>query len=111
MKNKFGGMKVPPNFCDMKLFQNNIKVPVSKCKRPLFKSHRGRTWDSGTVKIDDNDVQVHLDTTWGQYIYFQYGDKKEWYKIKMWSDSISFLQEKGWDIDPFGETKLTTKII
>ena len=96
----------------MKLYLNNINVPVIKCKfRPTFNTHRGRTWDSGEITIDDVKKTVHLDTSWGQYIYFQHGENNEWFKIKMWSDYKLDLQGKGWDVDPFGKTKLTTKIV
>jgi hypothetical protein len=91
-------------------YQNNNKVTVTKCKRPSFKSHRGRTWDSSSIFIDNREIKVYLDTTWGQYIYFQYGKNLEWYKIKMWSDHLLDLKNKGWDINPFEKTSLTTKL-
>ena len=98
----------------MKLFsEDGIKIPVLKSKRPSFKPNFGRTWDSMPVSIDDKPVNMHLDTTWGFYLYFQYGVDNQWYKFKMWSDPINDLNGKGsYDVDPFNnKTKLKTKNI
>lgn len=98
----------------MKLYsKEGIKIPVIKTKRPSFKANFGRTWDSSPINIDDVPVNMHLDTTWGQYLYFQYGIENQWYKIKMWSDPINDLIGKGsYDIDPFdSKTILKTKPI
>ncbi len=84
-----------------------IKLPVHKCTRPSFKNHRGRTWDSGIISIDKKD----LDTTWGFFIYFQYGVDLQWYKVKMFSEIEMDIKNPGnkYDIDPFSTTIITTK--
>lgn len=89
----------------MKFYIDNIKIPVVKCKKPKFSSHRGRTWDSGRVLVDNIETKVHLDTTWGEYIYFQYGLNLTWYKVKMLSSSLEDFNGKSWNIDPFSNPK------
>lgn len=48
------------------------KYPNSvKCKKPRFKSHRGRTWDNcKVIDIDGVENKGWLDTSWGEYFYF-----------------------------------------
>jgi len=43
--------------------------------------HRGRTWDFGYVEINLMEVKVWLDTTWGDYLYFEWDGS--WYKFRM----------------------------
>ena len=95
----------------MILYINNIKVPAISCKRPRFNNgHRGRTWDYGSIYIDDVEYNAHLDTTWGRCIYIQYGPNLKWYRINMWSDILSDLKGETYDVDPFdAKTKLYTK--
>jgi hypothetical protein len=95
----------------MKFYIDNIRIPVVKCKRPKFSDHGGRTWDSGSVIINGETIKVFLDTTWGHYIYFQFGKDLIWYKVPMISSSIDDFKNKKWDIDPFSNepSKITTK--
>jgi hypothetical protein len=86
-------------------YLDGVKLPVVKSKRPRFSTHRGRTWDTGNVRINGVEYKVHLDTTWGEYIYFQYGNENTWFKVKMISDTISDLKGNKWDIDPFSHRK------
>ncbi len=94
----------------MKLSTDGVKVPVVKTKRPKFSDHGGRSWDYGYILIDGEEFKAHLDTTWGQCVYFQYGETNQWYKMRMFSNNIEDLQGKKWDIDPFSRprTKLVT---
>lgn len=97
----------------MKLYLNGTKIPVVKTKRPSFKPVFGRSWDSTNVKVDGKDTTMYLDTTWGFYLYFQYGPENQWYKFKMWSDPIQDLKGKGtYDVNPFDKVKpeLTTTV-
>ena len=92
-------------------YLGEVKLPVKKCKRPSFKSHRGRTWDSGRIFIDGVECVVYLDTTWGNSIYFQYGDNMQWHSLKMWSELEADFNGKQYDVDPFQNPKpqITTK--
>ena len=81
------------------LLDGKIILTVTKCKRPSFKNHRGRTWDAGKIKIDGIEYEAHLDTSWGDYIYFQYGEKFDWYKVRMYSDATKAGPE--YNIYPF----------
>lgn len=58
---------------------NNSKVRVIKTKRPKF-GGKGRTWDSEYKTINNERVEVFLDTTWGSYAYFQ--KNGQWYKFQ-----------------------------
>lgn len=91
--------------------ENQVRLKVTKTKKPKFSTHGGRTWDFGHILIDGEKYEAHLDTTWGQYIYFQYGDANQWYKVKMYSDNIEDLKGNRYDIDPFSHDphKITTK--
>jgi len=77
---------------------NEIKVNIVKCKRPKFSNHRGRTWDSGKIQINEVIFNPWLDTTWGEYLYFIY--ENQWYKVKMWGGD-SWDDSDQYDIDPF----------
>jgi hypothetical protein len=92
----------------MKLYLNNVKLPVQKCKRPKFTNVKGATWDHGMCTIDGEEYKLYLDTTWGEYVYFQYD--VFWYKIKMFSTTVMDLKGIQYDIDPFDNVKLTTSI-
>lgn len=89
-------------------YLKGIKLPVTKCKRPTFRSHRGRTWDHGYIHIDGIKYEAHLDTTWGKRIYFQYGTELLWHSVQMWSEPEAQFVGKEFDIDPFSETLITT---
>lgn len=85
---------------------NGIKLPVLKCKKPSFSNVKGMTWDTGKMIVDGIEVTLHLDTTWGEYVYFQ--DKNgNWFKIKMFSTTENDLKGKSYDLDPFGKCVLT----
>ena len=90
-------------------YLDGIKLPVSKCKRPSFKFHRGRTWDRGSIYIDDVKYDAHLDTTWGQCIYFQFGEELQWYRVNMWSKMEAHFKGNEYTIDPFRECYIITK--
>jgi hypothetical protein len=53
-----------------------------KCAKPRMRDHRGATWDFHTI-IDTkgNRHTGYLDTSWGQYFYFQYGT--QWRKARI----------------------------
>lgn len=82
---------------------DGVTLPVTKCKKPKFSCHGGRTWDRFTIMIDGVEFDAHLDTTWGEYIYFQYDGS--WRKVKMVSSSVDDLSGKRWFIDPFSVYK------
>lgn len=94
------------------LYKDNVKLPVIKCKRPSFKSVRGRTWDHGSIYIDGVKHEAWLDTTWGFYLYFQTKETNQWHKIKMFSEVEMDFKGQKYDIDPFDDrsNQLTTKI-
>ena len=60
------------------------KLPVYRCKKPLFKDVHGRTWDSSNVLLNGETIQFYLDTSWGHYVYFALKDGLiyQWYKVK-----------------------------
>jgi hypothetical protein len=97
-----------------KFFLNGtIKLPASKCQRPSFKNHRGRGWDNGSILIDGVKYSAYLDTVWGFFIYFQFGEGLQWHKVKMFSDGTQDIRfpEKSYHIDPFKvpPEQITTK--
>jgi len=51
---------------------------------------------------------AHLDTTWGQFIYFQYGADLKWHKVKMYSSIEDDYKGNKFDVDPFGNCEITT---
>lgn len=59
--------------------KKGFKYPAVKCRKPMFSSHRGRTWDGDTKTINDNEIRFMIDTTWGFNYYFCYG--QEWYRL------------------------------
>lgn len=95
----------------MSFFLNNVRIPVTKCKKPTFKDIRGRTWDMGNIIIDGIETKAYLDTSWGVYIYFQHGSENKWYKVKMQSSPIDDLKGNRYDVDPFSNpyTEIITK--
>jgi hypothetical protein len=94
------------------LYQGKVKVPVQKCKQPKFRNVAfGRTWDTDTIYIDGVAKKVHLDTTWGTYLYFQ-DENNRWYKLRMFSEP--YAKGGGYNIDPYdyhnpSSTHLTSK--
>ena len=86
-------------------YQNGILLPVQKCKRPRFSCHAGRTWDVETIYIDGVKYDAHLDTTWGKYLYFQYSESLQWYRVPMWSSINEDFKGKKFDVDPFEKEK------
>jgi hypothetical protein len=51
----------------------NLIPGVTKCNRPKISSHGGRTWDSCDITLKDGtQIKGFLDTTWGDYVYFEY---------------------------------------
>lgn len=57
-------------------------LQCNKVKRPKFSSHRGRTWDFEIVNINNSQVKMYFDTTWGGAYYFEW--MNEWYRMSMW---------------------------
>ena len=91
-------------------YQDKVRVPSSKCKKPSFKDVKGMTWDSGRIKVNGVEVDAFLDTSWGEFIYIQFGEKLgkeldvcpyQWYKMRMQSTSLQYLQGQKFDVDPF----------
>lgn len=72
--------------------QTKIQIPIQRCEKPKF-GGRGRTWDSFTRVVDNIDVEFHLDTSWGNYIYFSAQDDR-WYKIPV-TFEYSFNDDNG----------------
>lgn len=96
----------------MSFYLNSVTLPVTKCKKPRFSCTKGATWDTGIIKIDDKEYDAHLDTSWGEYIYFQYGESNQWYKVRMRSTYMKDFEGKQYDLDPFARPScevLTTK--
>lgn len=77
--------------------ESSSEVSAKKVRRPKFSHHRGRTWDSTKIKINDCEVAVWLDTTWGTRFYFKWNNR--WYAISMTSL-----------IDPWTVTEYTVKV-
>lgn len=62
---------------------SNIFPGSTKCKRPSFNSHRGRTWDVCTIiDINGKEHKGWLDTSWGYYCYFQ-DENEDFRKVNM----------------------------
>jgi hypothetical protein len=94
----------------IKFFLGDVRLPVTKCKRPKF-GNRGRcTWDHGTIKIDGKEYEAHLDTSWGEYVYFQY--KGAWRKVKMIPSNMEEMKlGRTWDVDPFASPSIEIKVV
>ena len=75
-----------------------VAVNLRTCKQPSMSEHRGRTWDHGYIILEGEKIYAWLDTTWGEYIYFEYEGR--WYKVKMFSET-PWDQTTDYDIDPF----------
>jgi len=71
-------------FRDKEYYQNKDKTPkVFSAQKPKFSFHRGRTWDYCYIKlINGETVKGYLDTSWGNWIYFEGNDGK-WHKINI----------------------------
>lgn len=70
----------------MKIYNCNTKdgFTLTKCKRPSFKCCFGRTWDVyDSIKLDGEEIELYLDTTWGFFFYFEI--EKQWYKVRILS--------------------------
>lgn len=77
-----------------------IEISAPTCPQPSFSDYGGRTWDHGFIKIDGEEYKAYLDTTWGEYIYFQYNEK--WRRTRMQPIRPFILHpEDQYDIDPF----------
>tara|TARA_R110001592_G_scaffold332881_1_gene616522 strand:+ start:388 stop:690 length:303 start_codon:yes stop_codon:yes gene_type:complete len=80
--------------------QDIIKIKAIKCRKPkLNSSAKGATWDFCRHYIDGHQIKIWIETSWGEYAYFQlYG---QWYKFRMQSswrehemnDNLDFGQE------------------
>lgn len=66
----------------MKIYnKNNVEVRAIKVCKPRFSKHFGRTWQWGTMTIDELETQYTYDNTWGSWWYFHwYG---QWYKVNI----------------------------
>ena len=88
-----------------KFFLDGVRLAVTKCKRPKFGNRSRCTWDHGTIVIDGKEYDAHLDTSWGEYIYFQYGSGDgwdNWRKVKMIPNNEEEMKMgRTWDVDPF----------
>jgi hypothetical protein len=63
---------------------------INKTKKPKM-THPKATWDYVKVILPDGkETKGHLDTTWGEYVYWQMPNG-QWYKTK-----IFFLDNKEW---------------
>lgn len=83
-----------------------VKIPVHKCKKPKFKDHGGRTWDYGRFTINGKEVKAYLDTTWGEFMYFEW--EGSWRRVRMQQTIIDEIKTgRTWDIDPFGHPEFT----
>lgn len=93
----------------LKFYFEDIKIPVKKSKQPKFSCKFGRTWDTIGIKINEEDIDAHLDTTWGECLYFQYNNV--WYKVKMQSTLKSEAKGIKYHIEPYqpGYIRITTK--
>jgi len=55
------------------------------CKEPKMTNYRGRTWDYAKVWLSDGrEIRGYLDTTWGEYIYFEFQPGR-WRKVSILS--------------------------
>ena len=76
------------------LFLNNERIPIKRCEKPKF-GGKGRTWEKIVNYFDEYDILFHMDTTWGNYLYFAAPDGR-WYKISgsRYSDILEELYTK-----------------
>lgn len=76
----------------MVLNLNGKRIIATKTNRPLFSSHRGRTWDSVTWVLDGKATNVYYDSSWGMYGYFQHPNTHHWYKLSLCQKDIDVLE-------------------
>jgi hypothetical protein len=82
----------------MKLTDNNGNVYQAHAeKRPAFRSGCfGRTWDYASKKIDGVEVEMLVDTTWGNWYHFEFNGR--WYRMRLYetygSDELGTLDVK-----------------
>lgn len=97
-------MHICAYFMSMILFRKSgnteIKIKVTKCKKPkLNTSAKGATWDFDRHHIDESEVKMWVETSWGEFAYFKLNS--QWYKFRMQSsyreremnDNLDFGQE------------------
>ncbi|MFA6571708.1 MAG: hypothetical protein WCT77_10810 [Bacteroidota bacterium] len=51
-----------------------------KTYKPSFSSGRGRTWSQNTIKIDGKQTIVDIDSTYGNFLYFNANNV--WFKLR-----------------------------
>jgi hypothetical protein len=76
----------------MRLLMKDDIVTANKARKPQMKDVRGKTWQKFNITLDGKAIPVHLDTTWGQYFFFEY--KKEWYACRLiqWKNETDTLE-------------------
>jgi hypothetical protein len=52
---------------------------ATRCKKPKFSSHRGRTWDFYEITLNGTETKGWIDTSWGRFVFFEFLGK--WYKV------------------------------
>ena len=96
------------------LGKDTIKIKASKCRKPKFNSQaKGATWDFDRHYVDGNQIMIWIETSWGDYAYFQLDG--QWYKFRMQSsyreremnDNLDFGQE--FNVQFFSKNYLKTK--
>lgn len=68
----------------MRLYDNEGNTYIAHAeKRPQFRSGVfGRTWDIETKTIDDQEVQMWWDTTWGNWYHFFWNER--YYRLRIY---------------------------
>ena len=91
-----------------KFYQKNQRLLVQRCQQPYMSGAKGATWDFGHLYLNDTKVKAYLDTTWGEYLYFEFNG--EWFKVRMQPNYKQQWKGKKWDINPFCDQDKFNKI-
>jgi len=62
--------------------KENKKIQAYKVRRPRFSHKFGRTWQWGTMTVDNIQHQYTYDNTWGAWWYFHWNS--QWNKVNIW---------------------------
>ena len=85
-----------------------IKIRVVKCRKPkLNSSAKGATWDYDRHYIDGRQIMIWIETSWGDYAYFQLDG--QWYKFRMQSSYRSYEMHDNLDFGQEFNVHFSTK--
>lgn len=85
------------------MFKGEI-IRADKARKPKMQNVHGKTWEKFPITVDGKKVDAHLDTSFGQYFFFEL--KKQWYACRLiqWAgDGTTSLE-----IDPTKKLEVST---